>query len=69
MTDTMWGFVGLGGIGLVALGNYLRFRRTSDRGCLGHFFVAAEDLTTTEQVLNRTGIAIFFTGVVLAIAL
>lgn len=69
MTDTMWAFVALGGIGLVALGNYLRFRRTSDRGCLGHFFVAAENLTTTEHVLNRTGIAAFFTGIVLTVIL
>lgn len=67
MTNTMWGLVALGGIGLVAIGNYLRFRRTSDRGCLGHFFVAADELTMSEQVLNRSGIAIFATGVVVAI--
>ena len=69
MTDTVWGLIALGGIGLVALGNYLRFRRTSDRGCLGHFFVAAEDLTTREQLLNRVGIAVFFAGIILTIAL
>lgn len=68
MTDSMWGLAALAGLVLVAVANLLRFRRTEDRGCLGHLFVAAEDLTRPEWALNRTGIAAFVVGVVLSVA-
>lgn len=67
MTGTMWGLVALGGIALVFAGNLLRYRRTGDRGCLGHFFVASEELAVPEQVLNRLGIVVFAVGVVAGI--
>lgn len=68
MTDTMWALAALGGIALVAVANLLRFRRTEDRGCLGHFFVSAEDLTRAEWALNRFGIGVFVASVVLSLA-
>ncbi len=64
MTDGMWALAALAGLVLVAVANLLRFRRTEDRGCLGHLFVAAED-----PRLNRVGIAAFVVGVVLSVAL
>lgn len=67
MTGTTWGLIALGGIGLVFAGNVIRYRRTGDKGCLGHFFVAAEDMATQEQVLNRLGIVVFVVGVVAGI--
>ena len=69
MSGSTWGLVALAGLALVVLGNLLRFRRTSDRGCLGHLFVAGEDLNPAEWTLNRAGIAAFLVGVVLAVAL
>lgn len=67
--DTIMAFAALGGIGLVALGNLSRYRRTGNKGCLGHFFVDAEELETHEWLLNRTGIAVFALGIALAVAL
>lgn len=67
MNGTAWGLIALGGIALVFAGNLLRYRRTGDRGCLGHFFVAAEEMASQEQVLNRLGIAVFVIGVVAGI--
>lgn len=67
MTDTAWGFLALAGLGLVFIGNVLRARRTDNVGCLGHLFVAAENMTVPEQILNRGGIALFVAGVVLSV--
>ncbi len=69
MTDTMWGLLGLLGIVVVVIGNALRARRTGDIGCLGHFFVSREEMTTVEMILNRSGIVLFFVGVTVSIAL
>ena len=67
MPGSAWGLVALAGLAVVVAGNLLRFRRTGDRGCLGHVFVSGEQLNTAEWILNRTGIVAFATGVVLAI--
>lgn len=67
MNGSMWGIVALAGLALVAAGNLLRFRRTNDRGCLGHLFVARDHLEPTEWSLNRAGIATFAVGVVAAV--
>lgn len=67
LTTINWGFAALLGIGIVFLGNVLRARRTKDAGCLGHLFVSAADMTLTEQVLNRSGIALFAIGIILAL--
>lgn len=68
MSASMWGLVALAGLALVAAGNWLRFRRTDNRGCLGHLFVAAGDLTRPEWALNRGGVAAFVMGVMLSVA-
>lgn len=67
--STLWGLVALAGMAVVALGNYLRARRTDNMACLGHLFVKAEEMTWPERILNRGGIAMFFVGVALSIAL
>ena len=69
MTGTIWGLIALGGIGIVALANMLRARRTDDRGCRGEFFVPVDRMTGVEHVMNRAGIATFVTSALLAIAL
>ena len=55
------------GIGIVVIANALRARRTGNASCLGHFFVPADEMTTAEFILNRSGILIFAVGVVTAI--
>lgn len=67
MTGTAWGLVALAGLALVAVANLLRFRRTGDRGCLGHVLVPSDQLAAPELVLNRLGIAAFVGGVVLSL--
>lgn len=67
ISGTTWGLIALGGIALVFAGNLLRYRRTGGKGCLGHFFVAAEEMAIQEQVFNRLGIVVFAVGVVAAI--
>ena len=69
MTGTTWGLIALGGIGIVAIGNILRARRTDDRGCMGEFFVSADRMTVVEHAMNRAGIATFVTGILLAVVL
>lgn len=67
MSGSAWGLVALAGLAVVVVGNLLRFRRTGDRGCLGHVFVSREQLNATEWALNRAGIVVFALGVALAI--
>lgn len=67
MSGTAWGLIALGGTALVFAGNLLRYRRAGDRGCLGHFFVAPEEMAIQEQVFNRLGIAVFAIGAVVGI--
>lgn len=69
MSGTVWGLIALGGIAVVAAGNLLRARRTGDRGCIGHFFVAASEMSAVELILNRTGILVFGAGVVGALVM
>ena len=64
MTGSTWALLALVGIGLVVIGNVLRARRTDNMGCLGHFFVQAQEMTPIERVLNRTGIAVFFVCII-----
>lgn len=64
MSGTFWGILALGGIAVVAGANLLRARRTGDRGCIGHFFVAANEMSSIEWVMNRAGIAVFVGGVI-----
>ncbi len=68
MTDTLWSFTPLAGLAIAFLANVLRARRTKDMSCLGHVFVSADQMTTVELVLNRTGIVVFVVGVVVALA-
>lgn len=68
MDGNLWSLTPLVGLALVFTANLLRFRRTEDRGCLGHLFVAARNLTRPEWALNRVGIATFAIGVVVALA-
>ncbi len=68
MTDTLWTFTPLAGLAIAFLANVLRARRTEDMSCLGHVFVSADQMTTVELVLNRTGIVMFVVGVVVALA-
>lgn len=67
MTSTTWGLVALGGIGIVVVANALRAARTHNPNCLGHFFVSADQMTRTEHITNRAGIATFTVGVVAAL--
>lgn len=67
MTDTLWSFTPLAGLAIAFLANVLRARRTEDMSCLGHVFVSADQLTTVELVLNRTGIVVFAVGLVVAL--
>ena len=67
MTDTMWAMLAFVGLGIVVVANALRARRTENLNCLGHFFVSADDMTTVEHILNRSGIVIFVVGVVVSI--
>ncbi len=68
MTDNLWSFAPLAGLAIAFLANVLRARRTEDMSCLGHVFVSADQMTTVELVLNRTGIVVFVVGVVVALA-
>jgi hypothetical protein len=68
MDVSQWTLAPLAGLALVVMANLLRFRRTEDRGCLGHLFIAAESLTRPEWALNRAGIAVFALGVVVSLA-
>lgn len=53
MDSDLWNLTPLVGLALVFAANLLRFRRTEDRGCLGHLFVATETLTRSEWALSR----------------
>lgn len=68
MTGTFWTFTPLIGLAIAFLGNALRARRTQNPGCLGHVFVASDELTTAELVLNRSGIVVFAIGLIVALA-
>lgn len=64
MSGPVGGLIALFGIAIVAGANLLRSRRTGDRGCIGHFFVSARDLSSLEWAMNRSGIALFAVGIV-----
>lgn len=68
MTNTAWCFIALGGLAIVFVGNISRARRTDDMSCLGHVFVASDEMTTVELILNRAGAIVFALAVVLALA-
>lgn len=67
MTDTLWSFTPLAGLALAFVANVLRARRTRNMSCLGHVFVSADQMTTAELVLNRTGVVVFLAGVIVAL--
>lgn len=67
MTNTLWSFTPLVGLAIAFLANVLRARRTGDMSCLGHVLVSADQMTTAELVLNRTGIVLFVVGLVMAL--
>ncbi|MDZ7780792.1 MAG: hypothetical protein U5R14_12790 [Gemmatimonadota bacterium] len=66
MPDLPWGVIALVGLGVVAVANALRARRTGNASCLGHLFVPAKEMTLPERILNRGGIAVFAVSIVLS---
>lgn len=57
------------GLAIVFVGNISRARRTVDLSCVGHVFVASDEMTTIELILHRAGAIVFALAVVLAPAL